>query len=78
MVLLLNFFFSFFQTFTATSDIFTIGCIDAIINLGEANLPIIGGLVLGLGIPQLLGICLGRLLDGQIQDQRDTYRRHRR
>ncbi|WAR22490.1 TSN33-like protein, partial [Mya arenaria] len=35
----------------------------------KSNLPIIGAIVLGLGVPQLLGICLGRLLDGQIQDQ---------
>ncbi|KAL4231235.1 Tetraspanin-33 [Mactra antiquata] len=65
-------------TFTATSKIFTIGCIDAIIQFGEENLPIIGGVVLGIGIPQLLGICLGRLLDTQVQDQRDAYRRTHR
>ena len=54
------------------------GCVDALIELGESNLPIIGGIVLGLGIPQLLGICLGRLMDGQIQDQRDRFRRTHR
>lgn len=65
------------QTFSSTSKIYTVGCVEALIALGEANLPIIGGVVLGLGIPQLLGICLGRLLDGQIKDQRERYR-HRR
>ena len=65
----------FFQAFEATSKIYTIGCVQALINLGEENLPVIGFIVLGLGIPQLLGICLGRLLSGQVQDQKERWRR---
>lgn len=65
--------------FSGTSKIYTVGCVDALIQLGEANLPIIAGVVLGLGVPQLLGVCLGRLLDNQIQDQRERWRiRHSR
>ncbi|XP_052772415.1 tetraspanin-33-like [Mya arenaria] len=62
-------------TFSTTSKIYTMGCVDTFVNLAESNLPIIGAIVLGLGVPQLLGICLGRLLDGQIQDQMVRYRR---
>jgi len=62
--------------FKATSKIHTIGCVEAFASIAESNLPIIGGIVIGLGIPQLLGICLGRLLEGQIKDQMIRYRRH--
>ncbi|XP_052228410.1 tetraspanin-33-like isoform X2 [Dreissena polymorpha] len=59
----------------STSNIYMTGCVDAFVQLAEQNLPIIGGVILALGVPQLLGICLGRLLDGQIQDQMVRYRR---
>ncbi|XP_021371895.1 tetraspanin-33-like [Mizuhopecten yessoensis] len=52
------------------SIIYTIGCVDAGIRLAEKELPIMGGIVIGLAVPQLFGICLSRLLEGQVMDQR--------
>ncbi|KAK6178466.1 hypothetical protein SNE40_013254 [Patella caerulea] len=52
-----------------SSQIYTIGCIDAMLNMAEQNLPIVGGVVIAFTIPQLIGICLARMLEGQILDQ---------
>lgn len=66
------------DAFDALKNIYTIGCVEALIQVAESNLPVIGGIVIALAVPQLLGICMGRLLSGQIQDQRDRWRaRHR-
>lgn len=51
------------------SLIYTIGCIDATLNLVETNLPLVGGLVIGFAVPLLCGITLSRTLEGQILDQ---------
>lgn len=52
------------------SLIYTTGCIDAALQIIERELPLVGGLVIGFAVPLLLGICLARLLEGQIEDQK--------
>ncbi|KAL5016111.1 hypothetical protein ScPMuIL_005700 [Solemya velum] len=57
-----------------TADIYTVGCIPAFINIAEDNWPIIGGIAIALVVPQLVVICLARMLEGQVLDQRARWR----
>lgn len=47
----------------------TNGCIDKVVNWIHSNLFLLGGIALGLAIPQLVGIVLSQVLISQIQDQ---------
>ncbi|KAI7791769.1 tetraspanin-33 [Triplophysa rosa] len=47
----------------------TNGCIDKVVNWIHSNLFLLGGIALGLAIPQLVGILLSQILINQIQDQ---------
>ncbi|KAL6459636.1 hypothetical protein MHYP_G00313950 [Metynnis hypsauchen] len=47
----------------------TNGCIDKLVNWIHSNLFLLGGIALGLAIPQLVGILLSQVLINQIQDQ---------
>ncbi|XP_007669035.2 tetraspanin-33 isoform X3 [Ornithorhynchus anatinus] len=47
----------------------TNGCIDKLVNWIHSNLFLLGGLALGLVIPQLVGILLSQILINQIKDQ---------
>ncbi|XP_026183050.1 tetraspanin-33 isoform X2 [Mastacembelus armatus] len=49
--------------------IHTSGCIDKMVNWIHSNLFLIGGIALGLAIPQLVGILLSQILINQIKDQ---------
>ncbi|XP_072508886.1 tetraspanin-33 isoform X2 [Notamacropus eugenii] len=49
--------------------IYTNGCIDKLVNWIHSNLFLIGGVALGLAIPQLVGILLSQVLINQIKDQ---------
>ncbi|XP_044533834.1 tetraspanin-33 isoform X2 [Gracilinanus agilis] len=49
--------------------IYTNGCIDKLVNWIHTNLFLIGGVALGLAIPQLVGILLSQILINQIKDQ---------
>lgn len=49
--------------------IYTNGCIDKLVDWIHSNLFILGGIALGLAIPQLVGILLSQILIGQIKDQ---------
>ncbi|KAM9328714.1 tetraspanin-33 isoform 2-T2 [Pholidichthys leucotaenia] len=49
--------------------IHTNGCIDNLVNWIHSNLFILGGIALGLAIPQLVGILLSQILINQIKDQ---------
>ncbi|XP_048746343.2 tetraspanin-33-like isoform X2 [Ostrea edulis] len=51
------------------SLIYTVGCVDSFLILAETQLPIVGGIVIGIAVPLLIAICLSRLLEGQILDQ---------
>ncbi|XP_038595120.1 tetraspanin-33 [Micropterus salmoides] len=53
----------------AGNHIHTNGCIDILVNLIHSNLFILGGIALGLAIPQLVGILLSQILINQIKDQ---------
>lgn len=53
------------------SNIYTIGCLDAVMKWVEDNLPLFGGLCAVVLVPQLMGIILGRLFAGQIESQLD-------
>ncbi|WAQ98385.1 TSN33-like protein [Mya arenaria] len=64
-------------TTTRLAKIYTGGCVPAVINFLNANMPIIGAIVIAIGLPQLLGICLGRMFVGQIEGQWDHYSRER-
>ncbi|XP_016344799.1 tetraspanin-33-like isoform X1 [Sinocyclocheilus anshuiensis] len=47
----------------------TNGCIDKVVNWVHSNLFLLGGIALGLAIPQSVGILLSQILINQIQDQ---------
>ncbi|XP_062839447.1 tetraspanin-33 isoform X2 [Anolis carolinensis] len=49
--------------------IYTNGCIDKLVNWIHSNLFLLGGVALGLAIPQLVGILLSQVLVNQIKDQ---------
>ncbi|KAL7882477.1 hypothetical protein SRHO_G00001350 [Serrasalmus rhombeus] len=53
----------------ASAFINTNGCIDKLVNWIHSNLFLLGGIALGLAIPQLVGILLSQVLINQIQDQ---------
>ncbi|NP_001002617.2 tetraspanin-33 isoform 1 [Danio rerio] len=53
----------------ASAFINTNGCIDILVNWIHSNLFLLGGIALGLTIPQLVGILLSQVLINQIQDQ---------
>ncbi|XP_034019797.1 tetraspanin-33 [Thalassophryne amazonica] len=49
--------------------IHTNGCIDKVVNWIHSNLFLLGGIAVGLAIPQLVGILLSQILINQIKDQ---------
>ncbi|XP_035532662.1 tetraspanin-33 [Morone saxatilis] len=49
--------------------IHTNGCIDKLVNWIHSNMFLLGGVALGLAIPQLVGILLSQILINQIKDQ---------
>uniref|UniRef100_A0A3Q1G5S2 Tetraspanin n=1 Tax=Acanthochromis polyacanthus TaxID=80966 RepID=A0A3Q1G5S2_9TELE len=53
----------------AGGHIHTNGCIDKLVNWIHSNLFLLGGIALGLAIPQLVGILLSQILINQIKDQ---------
>lgn len=53
----------------AGNHIHTNGCIDKLVNWIHSNLFLLGGIALGLAIPQLVGILLSQILINQIKDQ---------
>ncbi|XP_012875356.1 PREDICTED: tetraspanin-33 [Dipodomys ordii] len=53
----------------ASKVIYTNGCIDKLVNWIHSNLFLLGGVALGLAIPQLVGILLSQILVNQIKDQ---------
>ncbi|XP_043944763.1 tetraspanin-33 [Protopterus annectens] len=53
----------------ASTFIHTNGCIDKLVNWLHSNLFLLGGIALGLAIPQLVGILLSQMLISQIKDQ---------
>ncbi|XP_060759414.1 tetraspanin-33 isoform X2 [Neoarius graeffei] len=53
----------------ASGFINTSGCIDKLVNWIHSNMFLLGGIALGLAIPQLVGILLSQVLINQIQDQ---------
>ncbi|ELT87615.1 hypothetical protein CAPTEDRAFT_132011 [Capitella teleta] len=59
--------------YEAKGIIFTDGCVGSIIGFAENNLYVVGGVAIGLAVPQLLGIFLSRLLSNQIEDTRANW-----
>ncbi|XP_077999507.1 tetraspanin-33-like isoform X2 [Glandiceps talaboti] len=57
----------------ADETIFVRGCVDAFILWCQDNLDIMGGICLGVVIPQLLGIILCYLFINAIREERDRY-----
>ncbi|XP_075781556.1 tetraspanin-33 isoform X2 [Pelodiscus sinensis] len=53
----------------ASEFIYPNGCIDKLVNWIHSNLFLLGGIALGLAIPQLVGILLSQILINQIRDQ---------
>uniref|UniRef100_A0A3Q4AFC7 Tetraspanin n=1 Tax=Mola mola TaxID=94237 RepID=A0A3Q4AFC7_MOLML len=53
----------------AGNYIHTNGCIDTLVNWIHSNLFLLGGIALGLSIPQLVGILLSQILINQIKEQ---------
>ncbi|XP_051911113.1 tetraspanin-33 [Hippocampus zosterae] len=53
----------------AGNVIHTNGCIDKVVDWIHSNLFLLGGVALGLAIPQLVGILLSQMLISQIKDQ---------
>ncbi|XP_035110669.1 tetraspanin-33 isoform X4 [Callithrix jacchus] len=58
-----------FNYVEASKVIYTNGCIDKLVNWIHSNLFLLGGVALGLAIPQLVGILLSQILVNQIKDQ---------
>ncbi|CAG2188931.1 tetraspanin-33-like isoform X1 [Mytilus edulis] len=60
------------------SLIYTQGCVDAILSLvfSAKNLPVVGGVCIGILLPMLVGIFLARMLEGQILDQKERWLRY--
>nr|KAF6419653.1 tetraspanin 33 [Rousettus aegyptiacus] len=58
-----------FDYLEASKVIYANGCIDKLVNWIHSNLFLLGGMALGLAIPQLLGILLSQILVNQIKDQ---------
>ncbi|KAF6031821.1 hypothetical protein EB796_009880 [Bugula neritina] len=54
----------------AAAIIHTNGCVDAAIQTAKDNMFLIGGVGVGIVIPQLLGILLAKILWSQIEDQK--------
>jgi len=54
----------------AKEKIFTVGCMQEVMGLAQQNLYIVGGVAIGLGLLQLFGIFLSRILATQIANQR--------
>lgn len=59
---------------TRRDKIWTAGCVDTVIDIAKKNLPIIGAIAIAIGLPQLIGIVLGRIFVGQIQHQWARYK----
>ncbi|TNN65181.1 Tetraspanin-33 [Liparis tanakae] len=57
------------QYVEAGGHIHTNGCIDTLVNWIHSNMFLLGGIALGLAIPQLVGILLSQILINQIKDQ---------
>ncbi|NXK54979.1 TSN33 protein, partial [Chauna torquata] len=53
----------------ASAFIHTSGCIDRLASWLHSNLVLLGGIALGLALPQLVGILLAQVLLGQVKDQ---------
>ncbi|NWR54229.1 TSN33 protein, partial [Bucorvus abyssinicus] len=53
----------------ASAFIYTNGCIDTLVDWTHSNLFLLGGIALGLAVPQLVGILLSQILINQIRDQ---------
>uniref|UniRef100_H3CQ60 Tetraspanin n=2 Tax=Tetraodon nigroviridis TaxID=99883 RepID=H3CQ60_TETNG len=53
----------------AAASIHTNGCIDKLVNWIHSNMFLLGGIAMGLAIPQLVGIFLSQTLINQIKDQ---------
>ncbi|NXR01963.1 TSN33 protein, partial [Sagittarius serpentarius] len=53
----------------ASAFIYTNGCIDKLVNWIHSNLFLLGGIAVGLAIPQLVGILLAQILISQIRYQ---------
>ncbi|XP_023651308.1 tetraspanin-33 isoform X1 [Paramormyrops kingsleyae] len=56
----------------------TSGCIDKLVDWIHSNLFLLGGVVLGLAIPQLVGMLLSQTLINQIKDQIELQENHSR
>ncbi|KAH3841369.1 tetraspanin-33-like [Dreissena polymorpha] len=57
--------------------VYTVGCVPTVVAWLHSNMLIIGAIAIAIAVPQLLGICLGKLLVNQIEDQRSRYFMHR-
>ncbi|XP_056223004.1 tetraspanin-33 [Seriola aureovittata] len=58
-----------FEYVDAGNHIHTNGCIDKLVDWIHSNMFLLGGIALGLAIPQLVGIVLSQILINQIKDQ---------
>ncbi|XP_064602844.1 tetraspanin-33-like [Liolophura sinensis] len=63
---------------TANKEIYTDGCVDAVIKWAEQNLHIVGIIAVCVAVPQLVGIFLARVLEGQVLDQKAQWEYSRR
>ncbi|CAL8278951.1 tetraspanin-33 [Gadus morhua] len=60
------------QNFLEAAElIYTNGCIDKLVDWIHSNLFLLGGVALGLAIPQLVGIMLSQIMINQIREQID-------
>lgn len=58
--------------------VWTLGCVDSVLEFAEKNLPLIGAIAIAIAVPQLIGVILGHVFVGQIEYQWDRYKAHQR
>jgi len=62
-----------FPILSANNVIYTTGCFQTIIKFAESNMYIVGGVILGIAVPQLFAIFLARIMINQINEQRSRW-----
>lgn len=61
------------QILKAKDVVYVTGCFQTIIKFAESNMYIVGGVILGIAVPQLIAIFLARIMVSQIEEQRSRW-----
>ncbi len=50
------------QILEASEKVYTAGCVEVVLRMAEDNLYVVGGIVIGLAVPQVLSLVLPRFI----------------